>query len=92
MGATALARAYKLQEIEDNPSLIEGVTKECSGCDPDSPRCVPREKCTVCKGTGREGLALVEILQELKDNRKVGEDGEDDGYGEADDESADLEY
>ena len=36
----ALARAFKIEEIEDDPSVVEGATKECFDCDVDNPKAV----------------------------------------------------
>lgn len=69
----ALARVYDLREIEEDPSVVEGTTKECSGCDPDSPTSVPRISCKTCGGTGREKLAILEIMAELKQSELDGE-------------------
>jgi hypothetical protein len=54
------------QEIEKDPSCLEGMTKECYACDSDNPRAVPRKTCKACGGTGREGLAALEAVEELR--------------------------
>jgi rRNA maturation endonuclease Nob1 len=58
-----LAVAFK--DIEADFSIVDGVTKECYGCDPDNPRAVPRKNCQSCGGSGRQPLAAREIAEEL---------------------------
>lgn len=66
----ALARAFRFDEIEADLTLVEHATKECFLCDPDNPRCVPRQTCERCGGTGQEPLAAAAIAKELIENRK----------------------
>jgi hypothetical protein len=61
--------AITVAEIESNPSCLKGMTKECYTCDLDNPRAIPRETCKVCGGSGREGLAASEIVEELREAR-----------------------
>jgi hypothetical protein len=70
----ALARTYSLKEIEADLSIVEDATKECASCDPDSPKAVPRSKCKVCGGTGRQKLAAIAILKELNSSEAEEED------------------
>jgi len=67
---SALARAIKITDIEEDETLVEKATKECSGCDPDNPKAVKRENCKICKGTGRQPLAALEIARELRASKK----------------------
>ena len=71
------ALAFKITEVEENPSLVEGATKECSSCDPDSPLAVPRNKCKACGGSGREPLAILEIVKELRESVAEGQTSHD---------------
>ena len=34
----ALARSFKIDAIEEDPSLVEGTTKDCFDCDIDNPK------------------------------------------------------
>lgn len=38
----ALARAFKIEEIEEDPSLVEGAMKDCFDCDIDNPKAVAK--------------------------------------------------
>jgi len=91
-----LARAFAFEELEEDPSLVEGQTKECSACDPDSPKPVPREKCSICGGTGREKLAAMEILSDLRASMAQGLGDEEQDIPEGDEYEDDdglyLEY
>jgi len=75
MGA---ALAFTIEEIEADPSLVAGATKECFDCDPDNPRAMAPDKCTTCGGTGRQALAATQIAEELTAARNA-----DDGDGSA---------
>jgi hypothetical protein len=67
----ALARAFKITEIEENPELIKGATKACFGCDLDNPKRVDRSACKTCGGTGEEAISAAEIANELKASKKL---------------------
>lgn len=92
---SALAHAIKIEDIEADETLVAEATKDCFACDLDNPRRVKRETCSVCKGTGREPLAALEISRELRESKKeAGKktrgasrslDGDDDYDGDADD-------
>ena len=90
---SALAHAVRIEDIEEDETLVASATKECFACDIDNPRHVKRETCEVCKGTGREPLSAGEIARELKESKKeAGKprgarkfDGDDDYDGDADD-------
>lgn len=66
----ALARAFKIEEIENDPSLVDGATKDCFDCDLDNPLRVDRATCKTCEGTGQEPLAIAEIVKELKASKR----------------------
>ncbi len=79
---SALARAYKIEEIEADPSLVETADKECFTCDPDNPKGVKRSICPTCGGNGRQKLAVSEIVTELIASKKEEEKA---SGGDADD-------
>ena len=91
------ALAFTIEEIEADPSLVAGLTKECFDCDPDNPRAAPREKCLTCGGTSRQALAAAQIAEELTAARNA-DDGDgsgsrpssEQGEGGTDDEDGDL--
>jgi hypothetical protein len=65
----ATALAFKVRETTER-GLISSVGengKVCSGCDPDKPGHVAREKCTKCKGTGRERFSFLSVLTEIQE-------------------------
>ena len=88
----SLAFALDFTEVEADPSMLDGTTKDCPACDEDNPRAVPRAECAECAGSGRVGLAAGEIAKELKAS-KSGKDNGDrgDGGGGSDDDLY-LEY
>jgi hypothetical protein len=61
-----ISDALDFTEVEADPSMLDGVTKDCPACDDDNPRAVNRAECQTCNGTGRIGLAAGEIAKELK--------------------------
>lgn len=67
----ALARAFKIAEIEENPELIKGATKACFGCDLDNPKRVDRSVCKTCGGCGEEAISAAEIANELKASKQL---------------------
>lgn len=81
----ALARVFRIDEIEEDPSLVEGATKVCFDCDEDNPKAVDRATCETCGGTGQQALAAAEIAKELKASKKDPTSGRanGDGYKEA---------
>jgi len=95
---SAFARAYKVSEIESDLTLVDGLTKECEGCDLDNPRHVPRATCHLCLGTGRQKLAIKEIVSEISRSRlglsSVPDDDDDDVSDANDvvDDDLNLEY
>jgi len=74
----SLALAFKISEVESDPALMKGATKDCYFCDPDNPRAVPQEICTSCGGTGRQGFAAVEIAEELRASKSEASAGDED--------------
>jgi hypothetical protein len=66
----ALARVFRIDEIEEDPSLVEGATKLCFDCDPDNPKSGDRATCKTCNGTGQQALAAAEIAKELKASKR----------------------
>jgi len=64
-----LALAIDFDEVEQDPAILDGTTKDCPACDADNPRAVAREGCKACNGTGRVALAAKEIAKELKASR-----------------------
>lgn len=90
---SALARAYKIEEIEENPALAAKATKECFACDQDNPLHVARATCKMCAGTGRQKLSAVGIACELKASKKMKVYGGDQGgSSEGGDGDLSLEY
>ena len=61
--------AIKFDELDADFSGFGAATKECSRCDPDSPLNVPRSTCPVCKGTGLEPLAILDVIEELRNSK-----------------------
>lgn len=87
----SLAFALDFSEVETDPSMLDGTTKDCPACDEDNPRAVARAECVECAGSGRVGLAAGEIAKELKAS-KSGKDNGDHGRGSDDDDGLYLEY
>lgn len=83
----SLALALDFTEVEADPSMLDGMTKDCPGCDIDNPRAVRREECQVCAGTGQVGLAAGEIAKELKASKS-----EEPDLGQTSGEDLYLEY
>lgn len=38
----ALAHALKIEDVEKDPTLVEGITKDCFDCDLDNPKAVAK--------------------------------------------------
>ena len=38
----ALAQALRIEDVEKDPTLVEGITKDCFDCDLDNPRAVAK--------------------------------------------------
>lgn len=66
----ALARKFNIEELEDEPSASDGVTKECPDCDPDGYVRANPKTCEGCKGTGRVGLSAAGIAAEIRASKK----------------------
>jgi hypothetical protein len=62
----SLALALDFSEVEADPSMLDGATKDCPACDDDNPRAVSKLDCQTCGGSGKVGLAAGEIAKELK--------------------------
>jgi hypothetical protein len=72
-----LARISVRETNEDTlKKHVAKNTKQCSGCDPDVPNHVPQERCTRCKGTGREALSFLSIFTELSETNEKHNDDE----------------
>lgn len=56
--------ALALRDLEQGVAALTPV--RCDRCDPDSPRPVPREKCTKCRGSGYVTPAAGEIATDLR--------------------------
>lgn len=70
-----LVDLLKIEDVIRNPALAQGLTKDCSGCDPYTPYHQQRESCTVCGGTGQEPLAIAVIAQEIAEAKAEGSNG-----------------
>jgi hypothetical protein len=64
------ALAIKILDVEEDLSLVDGVTKDCADCDPDGMKRVPREACSSCGGTGRQAINAAEVARELRASKK----------------------
>jgi hypothetical protein len=60
-----LTGTLEVEDVINDPSLAEGLTKECSACYPLTPYHQERENCTVCGGSGEEPLAIAQIAKEI---------------------------
>jgi hypothetical protein len=88
----SLAYALDFTEVEADPSMLDGATKDCPACDLDNPRAVAREGCKECGGTGKVGLAAAEIAKELRASRTEKPDRGDGGSNDDDEGGATEEY
>jgi hypothetical protein len=91
----SLAYALDFTEVEADPSMLDGATKDCPACDLDNPRAVAREGCKECEGTGKVGLAAAEIAKELRASRtekpdRGASDNDDEGGGDTETFDEDL--
>jgi hypothetical protein len=90
------AFALRISDIKDVDSLAS-LTKECFDCDEDNPKAHPKASCPTCKGQGRQVLAVLEIVRELREpppkarRRGFSDDmGDDESMDEASEVDADL--
>lgn len=83
----SLALALDFSQLEADPSMLDGATKDCPACDLDNPRHVSREGCETCGGSGQVGLAAGEIAKEIKASKNEKPEFNRDGGGD-DDEGA----
>jgi hypothetical protein len=58
--------AFAVRELERNAAALAGAQVSCDRCDPDSPRPVPREKCSKCRGSGFVTPAAGEIATDIR--------------------------
>lgn len=75
----SVALAFKISDIEQDQTLVDAVTKECEGCDPDNPRAVARDKCKLCGGTGRQALAAGDVAREISAAKGGGGESSEEG-------------
>lgn len=74
------ALAIRVRETSEDEikTKVAKNTKRCGGCDPNVPNHVSQDKCTRCKGSGREPLRFLSIFTELSETNKPDNSGYDD--------------
>jgi hypothetical protein len=63
------ALALSCRDLERDAAPAAPLRVSCPGCDPDSPRSVPREECKTCGGTGTVPPAIATIVEEIHASR-----------------------
>jgi|WetSurSiteA1Bulk_404760.scaffolds.fasta_scaffold184482_2 hypothetical protein len=68
------------------------ATKQCSGCDPDTPGHVERVFCKRCGGTGQEPLSFCSALAQLSESRRMAAERGGKKHGDTDNEPMEDSY